>query len=103
MKNIITQIKQFICYNSGYRSKADCSVFRSLMCRYLLNKKCRLSWVDLSGEKTTRFIEQSNDWSVWKCENCGDEWAISEVPIEEYGYNYCPKCGAKITEYVNNI
>lgn len=43
--------------------------------------------------------EQDNGWHedrLWSCSACGDERAMDGLP-DEYGYNYCVNCGAKIT------
>ena len=42
--------------------------------------------------------EQENGWRedrLWSCSACGDERAMDGLP-DEYDYNYCINCGAKI-------
>jgi len=49
----------------------------------------------------TRWIEESvgYDALAWECETCGWMTQLDGSP-EEHDYNFCPRCGRKITEFV---
>ena len=49
-----------------------------------------------------RFIETeiTYDSLVWVCEECNEPWILMDGTPQENEYNYCPKCGRKIIEYV---
>ncbi len=50
----------------------------------------------------TRFIEtyMGYDSFAWVCEACDEPWTFECYTPQENNYNYCPKCGRKIIEYI---
>ena len=53
-------------------------------------------------EKTCIFEEWQDTWaetSVWCCSNCKEDFYFLEGDAKENMYQYCPNCGARITEY----
>jgi uncharacterized paraquat-inducible protein A len=53
----------------------------------------------------TRWIEESIDYDglVWVCEQCDFTTQFDCDGPEEHEYNFCPRCGRKITEYIKYI
>lgn len=51
--------------------------------------------------KECKFIRQNDyDCIVYECSNCKEEWCYEDGTPADNSYNYCPKCGAKITEVI---
>lgn len=49
--------------------------------------------------KECNFIREDDyDYIIYGCSNCGEEWYFEDGTPEDTGYNYCPKCGAKIAK-----
>ncbi len=50
----------------------------------------------------TRLIETAVhfEYYAWECETCKGLWVFDGENPKEHNYNYCPKCGRKIVEYV---
>lgn len=46
--------------------------------------------------KTGHWIITLEDWNRWTCSECGYT-KRTDVHVD-LGYNYCPKCGAKMSE-----
>lgn len=44
------------------------------------------------------FTRQDDEWVVYECSNCKEDWCFEDGTPEDNCYNYCPKCGAKIVE-----
>jgi len=40
------------------------------------------------------------DLNAYECSNCKGAWCMGGGSVKENEYNYCPKCGRKITEIV---
>lgn len=51
-------------------------------------------------KKECKFIRQNDEWIVYECSNCKEEWVLESGTPEENLYNYCPNCGAKIIEVI---
>lgn len=47
-------------------------------------------------EKECNFIRQFDDYIIYECNNCNEEWTFEEGTPKDNSYNYCPNCGAKI-------
>lgn len=55
---------------------------------------------------TTRFIEKDMNGSgdmAWECEQCEDARQFEEFHPSVCDFNYCPKCGRKIIEFVGYV
>jgi len=52
--------------------------------------------------KTTRYVEQDLGHCsfAWVCEQCDDTRCFDYPLPEDIDFNFCPKCGRKITEFV---
>ncbi len=46
------------------------------------------------------FIRRDDDYIIYECSNCEEEWCLATGTPEENCYNYCPKCGAKIIKVI---
>lgn len=60
----------------------------------------------MDARETTRYIEKDmNGYSdmAWECEVCEDARIFEEFHPSECDFNYCPKCGRKITEFVKYV
>lgn len=55
---------------------------------YILKKKCR--WIEVT------------DYDSWQCSECKEYFCFTEGTPKDNGYYYCPNCGAKMRERVNN-
>ena len=65
------------------------------------DKLCRaLERLKELEEKECKYIRQNDDWIVYQCSNCKMDWVFEEDEPKDSEFNYCPKCGAKITEVV---
>ena len=53
--------------------------------------------------KECKFIRQNDDWIVYECSNCKELWTFDDGTPADNNYNYCAKCGAKITEVVELV
>ena len=53
--------------------------------------------------KECKFIRQNDDWIVYECSNCKELWVFDDGTPADNNYNYCPSCGAKITEVVELV
>lgn len=51
-------------------------------------------------KKECKYVRQDNDWIVYQCSNCKMDWVFEDDEPKDSEFNYCPKCGAKITEVV---
>ena len=49
-------------------------------------------------KKPKTYLETGYGYWMWKCPNCGDEWAFRE----SYCHNYCPNCGQRIDWRIEN-
>ncbi len=50
-------------------------------------------------KKECDFIRKNeDDYIVYGCSNCNEEWYFEDGTPKDNLYNYCPKCGAKIVE-----
>lgn len=65
-----------------------------------ISKPTRVDFGELEQEpKTGQWIETDMyDESVYKCSCCGESYCMEYGSPEEYGYIYCPCCGAKMKE-----
>lgn len=36
----------------------------------------------------------NDDWNVYRCTACGEEWTLEAGEPKENNMNYCPNCGA---------
>lgn len=52
-------------------------------------------------EKTCIYKEWQDcmEQYVWNCSNCNEDFCFIEGSAKENMYQYCPCCGARITEY----
>lgn len=56
----------------------------------------------MKEEKTCIFEEWQDNWSettAWQCSNCTEDFYFLEGGAIENMYQYCPHCGARVTEY----
>ena len=49
--------------------------------------------------KECNFIRK-DDYIIYECSNCKEEWYFEYGKPGDNSYNYCPKCGAKITKVI---
>ena len=42
--------------------------------------------------------KQESDYEFWECSNCGEPWDLIEGTPKDNNMNFCPNCGAQITE-----
>lgn len=50
--------------------------------------------------KQCKFIRQNEDYVVYECSSCKEDWCYEDGTPQDNEYNFCPKCGAKITEVI---
>ena len=51
------------------------------------------------AKKQCDFIRKDDDdYIIYGCSNCNEEWYFEDGTPKDNQYNYCPKCGAKIKE-----
>ena len=56
--------------------------------------------MNIEEKKECKFTRQNEDYVVYECSNCKEDWCYEDGTPEDNCYNYCPKCGAKITEVI---
>lgn len=56
--------------------------------------------MNIEEKKECIFTRQNEDYVVYECSNCKEDWCYEDGTPKENEYNYCPKCGAKITEVI---
>lgn len=58
------------------------------------NGKWKLVRVDISDPEDT---------NVYECSECGDLFQLEFGTPKENNYNFCPNCGAEMTNAANNL
>ena len=50
----------------------------------------------------TRFIETDMGWDnyAWVCERCEDARIFDYILPDEKDFNFCPKCGRRVVEFI---
>lgn len=43
-------------------------------------------------------LELGEDFCLYKCSNCGEEFQLMDGTPNDNDYDYCPHCGAKMDE-----
>ena len=43
-------------------------------------------------------LELGEDFSIYKCSNCGEEFQLMDGTPNDNDYDYCPHCGARMDE-----
>ena len=103
-KTVIAALEQEPCEDAISRKDLGLTNFEIFMCdgnykealMMLLNKIEKASPVT-PQPKTGHWIETDMyDESVYKCSCCGESYCMVYGSPEEYGYIYCPCCGAKM-------
>ena len=55
----------------------------------------------MNKDKECNFIRKDDDdYILYGCSNCNEEWVFEDGTPKDNSYNYCPKCGAKIKEVI---
>jgi DNA-directed RNA polymerase subunit RPC12/RpoP len=62
------------------------------------NKKALKQIEMLAGEGTCTWTLIDEDYNAYECSACEGAWCMGHWTPKENNYNYCPKCGRKITE-----
>lgn len=64
----------------------------------LVKEAFEMAKADLAPVQYARWEETVEDWVM--CSACGVEWNSKVVPIEDF--HYCPNCGKRIKEGLEN-
>ena len=41
-----------------------------------------------------KIYPEHEDWNIYECSHCGEEFNLIEGTPYDNGYNFCPNCGA---------
>jgi hypothetical protein len=52
-------------------------------------------------QATCEWIEEFEvGYGDWSCNNCGVLWTFEYPPNEDENFNFCPKCGLRILNFI---
>ena len=78
--------------------KEDIKILNELLDNNRLHRKYRNALTEIIEEvnrNTCTYKRTEIDYNLWSCSKCKTEWYL-----EEDTPNYCPECGARITDFI---
>ena len=101
--NISGKVIAQTCHYESIKSIYDI-ILDALIMRKDYSAFCITDLPEKGTQLGTRLIHSmEGDWDCWECEECGLMWTFSGDSPEENEMYYCPKCGEKIIEYVEEV
>ena len=55
--------------------------------------------LEVVNKNTCTYKQTEVDYNSWSCSNCKCEWCMEDGTPKDNNLNYCPECGARITEF----